>query len=197
MSKKEELRKVYDEWEWDNKVGFKSFYQKTCQHPELPIEERIIPQEQRAYKYTKYVYKWRHKELWDWYAQQENPQVKFNQFVSRVRDGWYTREQALLTGEEWKQVMEEKAKTRVFNQKKYVPPVKKPVDEKPNDDYFFIKIKYPTKVARVFVKEYENLIEELEWKVKDILDKESRNKLEADIVRVRAELMVFKSYNKL
>lgn len=64
-----------------------------------------------------------------------------------------------------------------------------------NDDYFYIKIKYPTQVARVFIREYENLIGELEWKAKDIFDKESRNKIEADITRIRGELMVFKCYN--
>ena len=196
MSKKDLCREFYDKWEWE-KVGFLSFYQKVMLNPTTPLEELIKPSLQVPYKYTTKKYSGKYPELYEWYSKQENPQVKFPQFVARVRDGGYTYEQAILSGEEWQKVMEEKAKTRVVVAKKYIPTYKKLVEEKPNDDYFFIKIKYPKKEARVFVKEYEDLIEDLEWKARNVADKESRNKLEANIVRIRAELMVFKSYNKL
>lgn len=93
--------------------------------------------------------------------------------------------------------MEEKAKTRVIDWKQYSPTYTKKEPPKQNDDYFFIKITYPPQIARVFMKEYEDLLEDLEWKVKDIFDKDSRNKIEADITRIRTEIMVFKTYNNL
>jgi hypothetical protein len=52
-------------------------------------------------------------------------------------------------------------------------------------------------VARVFIKEYESLIEELEWKAKDIYDKESRDKIEQQITKIHTELMLFKCYNDM
>lgn len=189
-------QEFYDKYDGE-KITFASFYQKVRKSPDTPREELIVASSPWAYKYRPKRYTGKYPELWEWYSKQDNPEIKFSQFVARVKDGWYTYEQALLTGQEWQTVMEEKAKTRVISTKKYVPTRSKPVEEKPNEDYFFIKIKYPTKVARVFVKEYEDLIEELERKVRDIFDKESRNKIEADIVRIKAELMVFKSYNKL
>ncbi len=198
MSKKSELRKVYEAWEWSDKVAFKTFYLKTCQHPELPLEERIIPQKAIPYKYNKYQYKWKHKDLWDWYCQQESPEIKFSQFVARVVDGKYPKEIAITNWTEREKAKAEKAKTPK-KRKVYWITTPKYIEEKPIEieDYFFIKIKYPEEVARVFIKEYESLIEELEWKAKDIYDKESRDKIEQQITKIHTELMLFKCYNDM
>ena len=91
--------------------------------------------------------------------------------------------------------MEERAKNRVIIPKVYVPKRINPEEEKQNDDDFFIKITYPKEVANVFLREYKSLLEDLEYKLTDILDKESRNKIEKDILRIRTEIMVFKCYN--
>ena len=64
-----------------------------------------------------------------------------------------------------------------------------------NEDDLYIKIKYPTKVARVFANEYENIIEDLEWRVRNAPTKEERSEIEGQIVKVRTEYMVFKCYN--
>ena len=198
MSKKSELRKVYEGWEWDNKVAFKTFYLKTCQHPELPLEERITIQKPSPYKYSKYQYKWKHKDLWDWYCKQESPEIKFSLFVARVVDGKYSKEIAITNWTEREKAKAEKAKIPK-KRKAYWITTPKYIEEKPIEieDYFFIKITYPKEVADVFLKEYDNLLEDLEYKLTDILDKESRNKIEADILRIKTEIMVFKCYNDM
>lgn len=193
---KEKCREFYENYEGE-KGAFAGFYQKVVHNPWTPREELIVNRKPEPYKYKTYVYSWKYPELYEWYSKQPNPEVKFAIFVARVRDGWYPKEIAITNWEAWLKAKAEKAAKGPKKAKGYVPTYSKtPMKETiVNDDYFYIKIKYPTQVARVFIKEYENLIEELERKAKDIFDKESRSKIETDIVRIRGELMVFKCYN--
>lgn len=192
---KAKCKEFYDSYEWE-KWAFAGFYQKVAHNPWTPREELIVNRKPEPYKYKTYVYSWKYPELYEWYSKQPNPEVKFAIFVARVRDGGYPKDIAITNGAEWEKAKAEKAKAPK-ERKSYWITTPKYVEEKPIEieDYFYIKIKYPTQVARVFIKEYETLIEELEWKAKDMHDKESRNKIEADIVRIRGELMVFKCYN--
>lgn len=193
---KEECRKFYESYQWE-KWALSGFYQKVTNNPDIPREELIKNRKPEPFKNKAYKYTGKHQELYEWYSKQKNPWVKFPQFVSRVRDGGYTCEQAILWGPEWEKIKEEKAKTRVIVSKAYTRTYTQKEEDKINEDYYYIKVKYPHKEACVIAREYENLLEELERKVKDIFDKESRNKIEADIVRIRTELMVFRCYNKL
>lgn len=193
---KARCKKFYDEYKWE-KVSFLHFYQKVSVNPNSLREELILIQEPKPYKFRKYRYTWKHTELYERYSNQENPPVNFGTFVYRVKDGKYSKEEAILWWDEWKAVMEERAKNRVIIPKVYTPKRTKPEEEKQNDNDFFIKITYPKEVANVFLREYENLLEDLEYKLTDVLDKESRNKIEADILRIRTEIMVFKCYNEV
>ena len=193
---KARCKKFYDECEWE-KVSFHYFYQRVSRNPDRPRTSLLLAQEPKPYKFKKYKYTWKHIELWERYSNQENPPVKFNTFVARVKDGKYSKEEAILWWDGRKAIMEERAKNRVIVPKVYIPKRIKPEEEKQNDDDFFIKITYPKEVANVFLREYENLLEDLEYKLTDVLDKESRNKIEADILRIKTEIMVFKCYNDM
>lgn len=195
---KEKCKEFYDSYECENKSWFLGFYQKVSHNPDTPREELIVKRATVPYKYKTKRYTWKHKDLWEWYSQQKSPEVKFPLFVSRVNDWWYPKEIAITNGAEWEKAKTEKAKAP-RERKSYWITTPKYVEEKPIEieDYFFIKVKYPEEIARVFIKEYENLIEELEWKSKDMHDKESRDKLEQQIIKIHTELMVFKCYNDM
>lgn len=195
---KEKCKEFWDNYECEDKSAFLGFYQKVAHNPDTPREELIVKRKTVPYKYMTKRYTWKYPELYEWYSQQENPWVKFSLFIARVKDGGYPREVAIDNGDLWKKASEEKAK-KGQQFKYYGITYKKYVEEKPveKEDYFFIKIKYPKEVARIFIKEYERLIEELERKAKDMHDKESRDKLEQQITKIHTELMVFKCYNDM
>lgn len=84
--KKIQCQEFYDKYEGE-KVSFATFYQKTRKDENTPREELIKPQEIKPYKYRTKKYSGKYPELYEWYYKQENPGVKFPQFVARVRDG--------------------------------------------------------------------------------------------------------------
>lgn len=193
---KAKCKEFYDSYEWE-KWAFAGFYQKVAHNPWTPREELIVNRKPEPYKYKTYVYSWKYPELYEWYSKQPNPEIKFPQFVARVRDGWYPKEIAITNGEAWLKARAEKAAKGPKKAKEYVPtysktPLKETIE---NEDDLYIKIKYPTKVARVFAKEYEDIIEDLEWRVRNAPTKEERSEIEGQIVKVRTEYMVFKCYN--
>lgn len=189
-------QEFYDEYDGE-KITFASFYQKVRKNPDTPRAELIVASSPWAYKYRPKRYTGKYPELWEWYSKQDNPEVKFPIFVARVRDGWYPKEIAITNGEAWLKAKAEKAAGGPKKNRGYVPtylktPLKETIE---NEDDLYIKIKYPTKVARVFANEYENIIEDLEWRVRNAPTKEERSEIEGQIVKVRTEYMVFKCYN--
>lgn len=194
---KEKCREYYDSYEWE-KWAFSWFYQKVTHNPWVAWEELIVQRKPVPYKYKPRVYEWRYPELYKYYNSYPNPEVRFWLFLSRVKDGWYPKEIAITNWKEWEEAREKKAKSWKKDTKSYTATYSRfQEEEKQNDDDFFIKITYPKEVAEAFLKEYDNLLEDLEYQLTDILDKESRNKIEADILRIKTEIMVFKCYNDM
>ena len=195
---KEKCREFWNNYEWENKSSFLGFYQKVAREPDAPREELIIKRPIIPYKYIERKYEWKHKELWEWYNSYPNPEVKFAQFVSRVNDWGYPKEIAITNWEAWEKARAEKA-SRIITKKVYSPtysstPMKKTIE---NEDDLYIKIKYPKAVARVFASEYENIIDDLEWRVRNAPTKEERSELDWQLNKVRVEFMVFKCYNNM
>ena len=194
---KEKCKEFWDNYECENKSAFLGFYQKVSHNPDTPREELIVNRKPEPYKYMTKKYSWKYPELFEWYSKQPNPGVKFAIFVARIRDGWYPKEVAIDNWQIWEKAKQEKAERGPRKAKEYVrtysnTPLKETIE---NEDDLYIKIKYPIKVARVFAKEYEDIIEDLEWRVRNAPTKEERSEIEGQLVKAHTEYMVFKCYN--
>lgn len=77
--------------------------------------------------------------------------------------------------------------------KAYVP--QKIVQKTPDENDFLIKVTLSKEEARVFRKEYQKMIEELEWELTYTSEKTEVKEMNARLERLLKELAVFDSYN--
>lgn len=73
---------------------------------------------------------------------------------------------------------------------------KKEKQKRDDDDYRFIKIKYPEEERNVIIKEYERVLDKLQDELEFEEDKIIRKNLERQIQEIHLELSVFKCYNE-
>lgn len=90
-------------------------------------------------------------------------------------------------------VREKKKTKKVQEYKPYVPP--KIVKKVPDENDFLIKITLPKEEARVFRKEYQRMIEELEWELTYTSEKTEVAEMNNKIVQLQKELMCFNLFN--
>lgn len=90
-------------------------------------------------------------------------------------------------------VREKKKTKKIQEYKPYVPP--KIVKKAPDENDFLIKITLPKEEARVFRKEYQRMIEELEWELTYTSEKTEVAEMNSKLERLKNELNVFDSYN--
>ena len=125
------------------------------------------------------------------YAQPE-PKSNKQVFYGRLQS-WYTKEEAILTWERWTKVF---AKKRWYTtNKKYIPTYSYLQEDEEELDYTWIDITYSKEEARIFRREFNDVIENLEWKIRQTEDKECLRELNDKLEMARAELSLFNNYN--
>ena len=79
--------------------------------------------------------------------------------------------------------------------KKYVR-VRADTIKKDSPDWYVIDITYPKEVARIFRKEYQNMIAQIEWELTYTEEKTEIAKLNDRLEKLNNELNIFNSYNR-
>lgn len=118
-----------------------------------------------------------------------NKQVFYGRLCS-----WYTKEQSILTWDKWLKVMRDKG--FYWKEKKYVPTYSRLKEDEGAAEYTWIDITYSKEEARVFRKEFVNVIENLERELRQTEDKKCIKELNDKIESAKAELDLFNNYNK-
>lgn len=173
------------------KVTWPTFYQRVRLWWDEPREERI-KQKIKQSKDRRNAPRWKWAKELAWYETQLEPRASKCLFRNRLNGG-YPKEEAILTGEEWLSVKREKKIYYPQVQKTYVPKPKvvKPVDER---DYK-IEITYSKEVAQIFRKEYNKMIEQLEWELTYTEGKTQIVELNSKLEQLKKERNIFNSYN--
>lgn len=174
------------------KVYFTTFYSRVRLNPEWNMEELIKPKTRSWGRKNPGIFTGAYaEEMKRWYEQPE-PKASKQVFYGRVKI-WYPQWQAILTWEKWQEVVSEKPIKKKTWYKCYT--WTKQDAEREEEAYTWIDITYSKEEARVFRKEYQRIIDDLEWQLTMIdektLVKETNEKLEL----VKAELALFNSYN--
>lgn len=106
---------------------------------------------------------------------------------------WYTKEQAMLSWEKWQKVMKER--WAYGWPAKYVPTYSRFKEDEGIAEYTWIDITYTKEEARIFRKEFVNVIENLERTIRQTEDKDCLRELNDKMELTKAELDLFNSYN--
>ena len=190
-SKKQLCIEFYNSWEWP-KVWFETFYQIYRKNDNIKMEEAITPR----VKTPKKDYSWPWGQMLKRYDEHPLPKTTRELFRMRLRYG-YPKEEAILMWDEWVEARERKAKTNPTKPKwnkpkRIIQEVKRKED--PND--YKIEITYPKDIARIFRKEYQSMIEEIEWELENMEEKSMQVELNKKLVQLNKELLIFNCYNK-
>lgn len=124
--------------------------------------------------------------------EQPEPKPGKQVFYGRLWAG-YTKEQAMLSGSAREKVVKKHWWVYI---KKYTPTYSRLQEDERETEYSWIDITYSKDEARVFRKEFHNVIENLEWKIRQTDDKESVKELNEQLEMAQAELDLFNIHNK-
>lgn len=188
---KDRCVKFYESREWE-KVWFATFYNRMRENPDRDLADAI---QHRAFNYSKHrreKFIWKYAEEMEWWRNQPDPKASRQVFYGRIRIG-YPKEIAILTWEAFTSKAKDKPRKKPPRTQDYVEPIKINVSE---EEYTWIDITYPKEVARVFRKEFFNVIENLERKLRQVSEKDDIKVLNDKLEMAKAELNVFNSYNQ-
>ena len=190
-SQKQQAYDFYNSYEWE-KVTWPTFYQRVRNGWDESREDKIVPKQRKQYHREERTPKGKRAEQMTRYSEQPEPKASKTLFRNRLNSG-YPKEEAILMWDKWISAKEKKKKEHPQYNKTYIP--KWTAQKEPDEETFKIDITYPKDVARVFRKEYQRIIDELERKLTMIdektLVKEANDKLEF----VKAELEAFNLLN--
>lgn len=186
MTVKDMCIPFYEQWEWP-KVSFYTFYRRMNENKNMDMAQAILPDWRKKQKFVgQYA-----KEL-EWRWNQPTPKANRQVFYGRIRL-WYSKEEAMLTGDKWKEAMAKKE--RGDTTKKYIPTYSRLTEKKKEEKFNWIEITYSKEEAKFFRKELVNIIEDLEWRLRQTEEKEDTIKLNKQLENAQAELSCFNSYN--
>lgn len=183
-----ECWKFYDAWEWQEKVAFATFYWRAKVHKDEDRNILILPGKK---KQESKVMKGRFDEEMNFWLKTKWDKPDRHVFYGRLVRG-YPKEEAVLMGDKREKVM--KQKTRATNTTPHLKKITKP-SASAEEDYTWIDITYPKEVARVIRKEFNNVISELEWRLRQVDEKDDVKVLTDKLELAKAELNLFNSYN--
>ena len=183
--KKSEIAQAYKKYLWP-KCSRTTFYINIKMWMSILEAIKPIGHEQR-YKKNRIRTKKFEQEL-KWYMEQEWEKATKNRFYQRLYQGWNKEDAIKIWGVANHKMTEKKIKPS------YQRPVVLPLQKNVKEDSY-IRISYTTEEAKVFRREYENMINELQEKYSETDDvieaREINNKLE----RIIKEYQVFRLYN--
>lgn len=189
-TQKQKALNFYNSYKWD-KVTRPTFYYRVRLGWEETWEEKIKPRE-RTYVRKNTTPRGKRATEMTWYNEQPGPKASKTLFRNRLNLN-YPKEEAILIGEEWNTT--KRWQTKYTQQAKvYIP--KKIIQKSPDENDFLIKITLSKEEARVFRKEYVNMIEQTEWELTYTEEKTQVSELNERLTRLRWELEIFNSYNK-
>ena len=186
---KGECQKFYDTCEWE-KVAFVTFYWRVKVHPDIAWDVSIRPEKRKT---EPKVHKWKFDTEMNYWLTTKGDKPERHVFYGRLVR-WYTKEQAILVWEKWDSVKREKP--RATCSKPYTYKYTKKEQSTEEEDYTWIDITYPKEVARVFRKEFYNVIDSLEDSIRLATDKDDIRVLNDKLEFVKAELNLFNLYNQ-
>lgn len=150
--KKSDIAQAYEKYLWP-KCSRTTYYKNIKAWMNIIDALKPVPMEVR-YKPGKIVSK-RFVEEMAWYRQQEWEKASRSRFYQRLYQGW-SKEEAILLN-----VPIHCRKVVWKSKQAYVRP-KTPVKKVENEDVKYIKVAYKKEEARIFSKEYENMIRDLQ-----------------------------------
>ena len=157
----------------------------------MTMEQMI--QRKKPY-FRKKEYTWKRAEEMKRYETAPEPKAKREWFRNRLKD-WYCKEEAVLVWEPREEAKLRKRKNNPIVVKKYVR-VRADTIKKDSPDWYVIDITYPKEVARIFRKEYQNMIAQIEWELTYTEEKTEIAKLNDRLEKLNNELNIFNSYNR-
>lgn len=187
---KAKCKEFYDAYEWE-RVAFATFYWRVKVHPDTPweISVKFWEKEKKPPKINQGRYE---NEMNYWLSTKWDKPERHVFYGRLVR--WYTKEEAILVGEKRNTVKREKPRANCA--KPYTYKYTKKEQSTEEEDYTWIDITYPKEVARVFRKEFYNVIDNLEDSIRLATDKDDIRVLNDKLEFVKAELNLFNLYNQ-
>ena len=189
-TQKQQAFDFYNAYEWQ-KVQRETFYYRVRLGWEDSREDKIKCKQRTYNKRPTTPTGKRAKEMIR-YNEQPEPKASKNLFRNRLNSN-YPKEQAILMGEKWDAVKRWQSK-QTYPAKVYIP--KKVVPKEPDERDFRIDVTLSKEEARVFRKEYINMIEQAERELTYTEEKTQVSELDKRLTRLRWELEVFNLYNK-
>lgn len=188
---KERCIDFYDKYEWE-KVYFTTFYTRVRLNPEWNMEELIKPKIRTGARKTSGIFTWAYAdEMARWFNQKE-PKASKQVFYGRIKIG-YTKEQAILTWDKWQKILDKKLIKKKTWYKCYT--WSKQEEERKEESYTGIDITYSKDEAKVFRKEYQRIIDDLERELTMIEEKTMVKETNEKLELVRAEMAQFNLFN--
>lgn len=188
-TQKQKAYDFYNSYKWD-KVTRPTFYYRVRLGWEEIWEEKI--KKKIGYTRRNTAPKWRRAIEMTWYNEQPEPKASKSLFRNRL-SLWYSKEEAILMGDAWFSARSKRVVKKIQQPKAYVP--KRTISKEPSEDDFLIKVTYPSEVAKVFRKEYQKMIEEIEWELTYTEEKTQIAELNSKLERLQKEREVFNQFN--
>lgn len=190
-SLKARCKDYYQQSTCEDKVQWTTFYWRVKVRPEIPREISICCEGQPRKKQKPRWWRW--AEELAFYDSWQGEKPLRHIFYGRLVRGW-TKEEAITIWEEAEKVKNKKP--HAYCNKPYTPTYTRLEEDETQAEYTGIDITYPADVAKVFRKEFYNVIDGLENQIRMSDDKECIKQLNEKLELVEAELKVFNSYNK-
>ena len=190
-TQKEQAYEFYNSFEWD-KVTRPTFYQRVRLGWTETWEDKLRVRVKNQYRRRDNTPKGKRAVQMTRYNEQPEPKASKSLFRNRLNGG-YQKEEAILVWDPWMKARAKKKPKVAQPPKAYVP--QKIVQKAPDENDFLIKVTLSKEEARVFRKEYQKMIEELEWELTYTSEKTEVKEMNDRLERLQKELAVFDSYN--
>ena len=190
-TQKQQAFDFYNSFEWD-KVTWPTFYQRVRLWGTETWEDKIKVKVKNQYRRRDSTPRGKWATEMTWYNAQPEPKASKSLFRNRLNGG-YPKEEAILMWEGRMKVKESKKTAKTQEYKPYIP--QRVVKKEPDENDFRIEVTYPSEVAKVFRKEYQKMIDEIEWELTYTSEKTEVAEMNSKLERLKDELDIFNSYN--
>lgn len=190
-TQKQKALDFYNSYEWD-KVTWPTFYYRVRLGWEETWEEKIKTKI-RTYNMKDRAPRGKRATEMTWYNEQPEPKASKTLFRNRLNGG-YAKEEAILIGDAWFSVRKWRKEISPQQYKPYVP-IKREI-KKVDERDFNIEITYPKEVAKIFRREYQKMIDDIERELTYTEEKTQIAEMNEKLIRLQWELEIFNSYNR-
>lgn len=179
--RKSQLSEAYDKYLWP-KCSKMTYLSRVQRWVNIIDALKPVVKKERHPKWTITTKKFQSE--MEWYHNQEWPKANRTRYYQRLYQ-WWTKEDAILLNPPIHKFNKSYIKKDV-----YVRP-KTPIIRRDIPDYYEIRVKYSKEEANVIRREYENMIETLEYKWRDVDDPMEAKNISQKIDKLKNELKIF------